>query len=297
MTNANPSEIATVRSPYADLTFQQLQDAYRNAGKPLGEDFAQDLHLLTAKGGFNLLAFLLSDQNDRPLAVNRYTGFNKDISIDAEHFSGSLVAAMADLLAFLHYENQIRSKHFERGHNLQVPVSVLDEAVVNAIAHNDWVGCGAPLVDEYCDRFEVISFGMDAVAPNAPCAPVWPELMAVLADLGLAKGAGAGLPLIVGEYGKQALTAPAFGVNVVVLPFVLNTLYSGKFAAPLMDDVERLCDVMGDEPRTAEDLMRLMQEAHFATLMDRFVNPALERGVIAKQGEYADDRKQVFLRV
>lgn len=296
MTNQNPTEITTTRSPYADLTFDQLHAAYQKAGASLGQAFEQDLHLRTPKGGFNLLAFLLSDQNDRPLVVNRYTGFNKDISIDAERFPGSLAKAVDDLLAFLHHENQIRSKHFERGCNLQVPLKVLDEAVVNAVAHNDWVGCGAPQVDVYCDRFEIVSFGMDPLTPQAPCQPVWSELMAVLADLGLAQGRGTGLSLLVDEYGEDVLTTPAFGVNVVALPFVLNTLYSGKFAAPLMDDVERLCDVMGDQPRTAEDLMYLMQEAHFPTLMERFVEPALARGVVVKQGESADDRKQVYLR-
>ncbi|MDO4503071.1 MAG: hypothetical protein Q4D06_07795 [Coriobacteriia bacterium] len=293
----NPTEIATTKSPYADLTFEQLRAAYEQAGKPLGEGFQDDLRLRTPKGAYNLLAFLLSDQNDRALVVNRYSGFDKDISIDAERFGGCVVTAMGELMSFLHHENLIRSRHFQRGRNEQVPQEVLDGVLVNALAHNDWVGCGAPFVDVYCDRYEVVSFGMDAVSPDAPCAPVWPELMRVLVDLGLATGTGTGIPALTAEYGADALAMPAFGVNVVTLPLLLNTLYTGKFATPMVDDAERLCDVMGDEPRTAEDLMYLMQEAHYATLMERFVEPALAQGKIKKQGESADDRKQVYVRV
>ena len=296
------SDICTTPSPKQDLTFAQLQDLYAKRGLPLGDDFCTALNLRAPNGKFNYLAYLLADKNTVPLGYSKYSGFDHAIMIETIEFGGCCLAkAATDLAQALLGENTIRTKGLERGVNEQMDLGALCGAVAAGITCHDWLMESSPTVELFCDRMEVSTLGNPLdFAPREDVlkgtgATVFPELARVLRDLGLTPDASQNLQAAVDLYGEDAVDFSAVGMRVT-LPFVVNTLYTGKYHTPLLDGASHLAETMGSRTMTMQDMMREVNETYYPTFLERFLQPALSEGLVEKAGEDLgpDSREQLY---
>lgn len=111
----------------------------------------------------------------------------------------------------------------------------VNEALVNAIVHNDWT-ISEPLVSFYSDRIEITSHGgipreiTENDFFNGVSHPRNSILMRIFLKLGIVEHTGHDIPKIIEKYGKEAFNIHDTYINVII-PFnkkVANTIPSGK---------------------------------------------------------------------
>lgn len=130
------NSIGKIKSPRQNLTFEQLKIYYEGVSKPLNQQFASNLELLTEEGKYNYVAYLLADVNGMSFKVAKYDGLDRvDLMENNEYGYCSLVKATKQILDKIEVENKtlakITSKEREET-RLWNPVA-LREAVTNAM--------------------------------------------------------------------------------------------------------------------------------------------------------------------
>lgn len=205
--------IGRIKSPRQDLSFAQLKIYYEGAGRPLGEQFASNLELLTEEGDFNYAAYLLADRNGTSIKVAKYSGTDRVDLIESEEYGNCCLAkATHQVLDRLDLENRtltrITSKQREEK-RLYHPVA-LREAVINAIIHNDYSYEGVPKFELFADRLEITSTGgipqglSEGEFFEGYSMPRNKELMRIFRDLDLVEHLGSGMPRILQAYPKSS---------------------------------------------------------------------------------------------
>ena len=205
--------IGRIKSPRQDLSFAQLKIYYEGAGRPLGEQFARNLELLTEEGEFNYAAYLLADSNGTSIKVAKYSGTDRIDLIESEEYGNCCLAkATHQVLDRLDLENRtltrITSKQREEK-RLYHPVA-LREAVINAIIHNDYSYEGVPKFELFADRLEITSTGgipqglSEGEFFEGYSMPRNKELMRIFRDLDLVEHLGSGMPRILQAYPKSS---------------------------------------------------------------------------------------------
>lgn len=206
-----PSLVAT-SSPRQDLTFDYLYDQYRRKGYDYGDNLLVQLHFHLPEGGYNYLAFLLSDQNDLYIQYARYATEDVFDLVERKGFTGqSLVKTAKDIFDFLQNHNTTYSRILPSGRLdiEKVNSTALREIVVNALVHNDYRRYGVPTFEEFTNRIEVSSYGglPCDISPqdffNGYSLPVNPELIRVFRDLGIAESLGTGIRRVLHFYPKD----------------------------------------------------------------------------------------------
>ena len=68
------TSLRTIPAPNQNLRFEMLRIRYEEHGKSLNERFKETLELLTPDGQYNLVAYLLADDNTVSIKVAKYAG-------------------------------------------------------------------------------------------------------------------------------------------------------------------------------------------------------------------------------
>ena len=193
------------------------------------EDFFDSFGFFTHDQKYNLLAYLLSDQNRTVITLTRFAGTNKDVMRDRTAYScQSLLRTVSDVMNFLTVMQLPRRVNLSSGIRRETSLFDLEavrEAWINACVHNAWREYIPPAVHIYNDRLEIISYGGLPYNLTQPefyrgvSKPVNARLFEIFVTCGLSEQAGYGVPTIISSYGKKAFYLEDSGRVVVTVPF------------------------------------------------------------------------------
>lgn len=193
------------------------------------KDFFDSFGFCTRNQKYNLLAYLLSDQNRTVTTVTRFAGVNKDVMRDRTAYSGqSLLRTVSDVLNFLTVMQLPKRVDLSAGNRREVSLFDLGsvrEAWINACVHNSWREYIPPAVHIYNDRLEIISYGglpynlTQSEFYRGVSKPVNARLFEIFVACRLSEQSGYGVPTIISSYGKKAFSLEDGGRVVVTIPF------------------------------------------------------------------------------
>lgn len=199
------------RSSLADLSFRELKIYYTEKGFHINDSFETNLNLRNEKGEYNLLAELLADHNNIPFIFVKFQGSNKASISERNDFGyGCILTAYTKIKNKLIAENTCLSDTTVRPRvdKYLYDINCVNEALLNAIVHNDWT-ITEPLISMFYNRIEILSHGG---LPKGMTKKQFFEgiskprnvtLMRIFLSMNLVEHTGHGIPPIVGRYGEQ----------------------------------------------------------------------------------------------
>ena len=219
-------------SKYFPLSFEMMKILLVSKGLHINHaSFDATYNLKRMDGSYNLLAELLSDKNSIPLIFVKFLGDNKaTISQRSDYGDQSILLGYQKLKDRLVAENICKTNTTVRPRidEYLYDMDCVNEALVNAIVHNDWT-ISEPLVSFYSDRIEITSHGgipkdmSRAEFFNGVSNPRNSVLMRIFLKLGIVEHTGHGIPMIVEKYGKEAFDIHDSYINVII-PFNKNVM-------------------------------------------------------------------------
>ena len=227
--------ILSTRAHYAPLSFDMMKILLVSKGYHINETaFESNFSLKTHDGEYNLMAELLADKNMVSLIFVKFKGNDKSsISQRSDYGDQSILLGLQRLKDRLISENICTTDTTIRPRvdNYLYDMDSVNEALVNAIVHNDWT-ISEPLVSFFNNRIEITSHGgiPKEISKedffNGVSHPRNSVLMRIFLKLGIVEHTGHGVPKIIAKYGRQAFDIHDSYINVVI-PFnkkVLETL-------------------------------------------------------------------------
>ena len=281
--NSNDN-IVEIESFNQDLTFTQLWQLYILRDFTLSKDtFVKNTGLLTRNNKYNLLGYLLADNNDVSIKVIRFKGLDKTEIISRNEFGYKcLLLAFQNALEYtLSYnETKVDMSQIVRKEIKLFDESSLREAWLNACLHTRWDKLISPAIYIFDDRIEVISTGglpidySEEDFYSGISHPINRGLQKIMGQLGLVEQTGHGVPEIIKHYGKEAFTLNDNYINVTLkFPFLLvhgETSYSGLNPSQIKVlkainikptiKTQELCDVTGLGISRINELIKELKE-------------------------------------
>ena len=225
--------IVNVAAPdYAqDLTFEKLFMYYAAKGISLKLDsFERSLKLKNKNGQYNVMAYILSDQNSIPVRVSIFSGRDKAAPLfSVKEFGNTCIMySMDKILEYGDAINIIQADERNRiSERRDVPLfdyEAFHEAILNAFIHNKWLTLNAPQISIFTDRIEILSHGGLAIDQDengfysGASLPVNDVLASIFLQLRISERSGRGVPKIVGRYGKDSIKIEKNRI-IVTIPF------------------------------------------------------------------------------
>ena len=217
--------LKNIPSPHKDLTFRQLLIYYESRNLTLNDNFAKTLDLLTTDGGYNYVAYLLSDTNSMSVKLAKYAGTDRDELIENHEYGYcSLLKATHQVLDRLQVENTVKSSI---GYPFRTDMPLWNERavrelVINAIVHNDYFNEVSPKFELFSDRLEITSAGSlpNGMSKsdffNGVSNPRNKELMRVFRDVDLVESLGTGLLRVLKVYKEENFVFMDNFIRVVI---------------------------------------------------------------------------------
>ena len=225
--------IVNVAAPdYAqELTFEKLFMYYAAKGISLKPDsFERSLKLKNKNGQYNVMAYILSDQNSIPVRVSIFSGRDKTAPLfSVKEFGNTCILySMDKILEYGDAINIIQADERNRiSERRDVPLfdyEAFHEAILNAFIHNEWLTLNAPQISIFTDRIEILSHGGLAIDQDekgfysGTSLPVNDVLASIFLQLRISERSGRGVPKIVGRYGKESIQIEKNRI-IVTIPF------------------------------------------------------------------------------
>lgn len=211
------------------------------------------------------------------IKLAKYDGLDRvDLMENNEYGYCSLVKATKQVLDKIEIENKTLAKITPKerdGKRLWNPVA-LREAVISAMAHNDYTSEVPHKFEFFDDRIEITSFGSlpqgmtEKEFFEGYSVPRNKELIRVFRDLELVEHLGSGVPRILKSYGKECFK---FTENFPRMTF--------STSEQVAEQVKELVNVFDKEMDRQEiqDKLRLAHREHFRA---KYLKPALEQGFV-----------------
>lgn len=217
-----------LEAPNQNLTFNKLKLTFISAGLTVEQStFENNAGLLSRDGKYNLMAYLLADENDISLKVVTFRGKDKTEILRRNEYGGTcLITAMDRVLDYMESINETKVSigSHRRTEEKLFDFASFKEAWQNACVHTKWDKGNPPAIYLFADRIEIISTGGLPIDLNKEefykgiSRPVNVKLQKILGQLGIVEQTGHGIPLIISNYGKQAFDIMDNFVNVTI-PF------------------------------------------------------------------------------
>lgn len=287
--------ILKVPSHYAPLSFDMMKILLISKGYHINQDaFESNFSLLQKNGEYNLMAELLSDKNMVPLIFVKFRGITKaSISQRSDYGDQSILLRLQRLKDRLIAENICVTDTTVRPRvdEYLFDIDCVNEALVNAIVHNDWT-ISEPLVSFYDDRLEITSHGgipreiSQKDFFNGVSHPRNSVLMRIFLKPGIVEHTGHGIPKIIEKYGKEAFDIHDTYINVII-PFnkkVTDTMASGKnLSDDLSENEKRILLELINNPSILYDTLVVELGISRRTVSRVFVS-LVEKGYIERVG-------------
>ena len=269
VSNGVPTIVNTPSPDYAqDLTFEKLFMYYGAKGIALRADtFEKTLRLRTKNGDYNLMAYILSDQNSIPIRVSVFSGTDKAAPLFSvkEYGNTCILYSLEKILDYGDAINIIqadeRNRIVERKEVALFNADVFREAVLNAFVHNKWLTLNGPAITVLRDRLEILSHGGLAADQDeqgfyqGSSVPVNDVLASIFLQLRISERSGRGVPKIVGCYGKEAITIEKNTIIVRIpfkkieaVPFEIVPAVSKKVSNKMNETQRKMVEIIRDNP-------------------------------------------------
>lgn len=223
----NSDLLITSPSIFPNISFKTLKIYYSEKGFHLDENnFEANLFLKNKDGEYNKMAELLSDKNDIPLIFVKFNGNDKTSISQRSDYGNQCI-----LFAYEQLKNRIVSENICLTDTTTRPrkdvylfdFNCVNEALVNAIVHNDW-SITEPLISFYNNRIEILSHG--GLPHNQTIEkflegisiPRNEKLMRIFLNMGIVEHTDHGIPTILKKYGRNAFEINDNYVKVII-PF------------------------------------------------------------------------------
>ena len=230
--NGYPTIVNTNAPDYAqELTFEKLFLYYAAKGIELRkETFEKTLKLKTKDNKYNIMAYILSDQNDIPVRVSVFSGIDKSAPLfSVKEFGNTCIMySMDKILEYGDAINIIQADERNRiSERKDVPLfnyEAFHEAILNAFIHNKWLTLNAPQISIFTNRIEILSHGGLAIDQDesgfysGSSLPVNEVLASIFLQLRISERSGRGVPKIVSIYGKESIKIEKNRITVTI-PF------------------------------------------------------------------------------
>ncbi len=218
------------RSRRQDLTFNEFKSIITFKGIHYSDtSFEINFNLRNSNNEYNLMAFLLSDQNDTSIKVCKFDGLTKVEFLSRKEFAeGCILRQMEEAYAYANNVINLIQTDVSGGKNrVDTPLidpNSLKEAWYNAVCHNLWVEGIPPAIYGFEDRVEIISHGtlredltLDEFY-NGISKPINKEFAEIFLKLNYMEQSGKGISTIISKYGKDVFH---FGSSFIecILPF------------------------------------------------------------------------------
>ena len=309
--------LRVIEAPRQDLTFNQLRIYYEEHGKNLNGEFAKTLEFYTPNGKYNILAYLLADENGVSIKFAKYAGTNKVDLIENEELGYcSILKATDRVLDKLRIENKTFTKITDKFRiEKQMYDSVaMREAVINAFVHNDYTDLMTPVFELFSDRLEITNYGglIDGMTQEELTSgisrPRNRELMRVFKDAEFVEQLGSGMNRMMNVYKPDIFhISPNFFHVVFFFDSEKNNLIDDrlncnddKLNDRLNDSIDRINDRINDRLNLSESENAVLEEIKKNPLiktdeiawLTRFSMPTVsraikslrEKGIIEREG-------------
>lgn len=220
------------QSSLPNLSFRELKIYYSEKGFHIDDtSFEENFNLKTFEGKYNLLAELLADKNNIPFIFVKFKGEDKaSISERNDYGYGCILTTYEKIKNRLKSENICISDTTVRPRKDEYlfDYDCVNEAVLNAIVHNDWT-ITEPQISLFSDRIEILSHG--GLPKNMTkkqffagiSKPRNSTLMRIFLTMGLTEHTGHGIPTIVKKYGNEVFEIENDYIRCCI-PFNLKAL-------------------------------------------------------------------------
>lgn len=271
-------------SPIQEINFGYLMSYFAANGIHVREDkdFYDNYSLLNSDGKFNLLAYLLGDDNQVSMKAVRFNGTDKSsMSELTELGKRSLLLSCQSILDYVKSQDVVRVD-LSGGKRIEKPLFDFEsfrEAWINAVVHNDWLHMIPPSVFIFDDRVEVSSYGSipfnmsEEEFFGGRSRPINRGMFNIFSVSSFAEQSGHGVPTIVRNYSKSAFDFSS-GMVSVTLPFsfVPSQVEARK-------NVERNLDSIKENPR---NILEFLLANPKASLSEASLNTGISLGGVKK---------------
>ena len=290
-----------------ELSFLTLKNYYSNMGYSLNENsFETNLKLINDKGQYNVMAELLSDNNRFSFIFVKFKGLNKaSLSQRSDYGNKSILFAYDQMINRIKAENICFSDTSVRPRidKYLYDIDSVDEAVVNALAHNDW-SIAEPQISFYSDRLEILSHG--GLPRNLTreeffrgiTKPRNAALMKIFSDLDIVDHTGHGVPIIVEHYGREAFDIQDTYI-LITIPFNQEVLAKiqtndNQYNNSETNEIGKaiLAELVLDPLVTAEHLALSLKKSK--RTIQRYMKALQEKGYIERVGSKKFGRWKVL---
>ena len=232
LVNVYPTIINVAAPDYAqELTFEKLFMYYGAKGLTLRHDtFEKTLKLKNKDNKYNIMAYILSDQNEIPIRVSIFSGIDKSAPLySVKEFGNTCILySMDKILEYGDAINIIQADERNRiSERIDVPLfdyEAYHEAILNAFIHNKWLTLNGPQISIFTDRIEILSHGGLALDQDiegfysGASIPVNEILASIFLQLRISERSGRGVSKIVSKYGKDSIKIEKNRI-IVTIPF------------------------------------------------------------------------------
>ena len=236
LASGNTDLLSKITSDNQDLTFTGMLHYLTGKGIHASDtkDFYTNFGLIGDNGKYNLLAYLLSDQNEMVIKVMRFAGTDKTVFDERIPFENQCL--LVTVQSVLDYFNLIKlPRKVDLSTGVRSEKTLFDgqsfrEAWVNACVHNTWTDRIPPAVYIYDDRIEIESYGGLPYGLSeegffaGTSKPVNNRLFNIFITCDYSEQSGHGIPQIVKRYGKEAFSFRD-GMLIVTIPLAFEPEY------------------------------------------------------------------------
>lgn len=273
------------------LSFFTLKNSYLEMGYKLNDDtFETNLKLVNNNGDYNVMAELLSDNNRYSLIFVKFSGINKaSISQRSDYGNKSIIFGFKQMMNRIASENICISNTTVRPRidTYLFDYDSVNEAIVNAIVHNDW-SIAEPQVSFFHDRIEILSHGGLPHTLSLEdfyrgiSKPRNIRLMKIFSDLDIVDHTGHGVPIIIEKYGRVAFEISDNHI-IVTIPFDLEVMKSINVGVNLNKNERQIIELILNDPTlTAEKLSIEINKTKRTA--ERYLKSLQEKGYIERNG-------------
>lgn len=229
----NSLEVMTeIESFNQELTFNQLKQLYLLKNYTIDHvNFEKNIGLFNRNNKFNLLASILSDNNDCSIKVVRFKGIDKSEMISRNEYGYKcLILSLGNALEYVNSLNETRVVLNGKAMREEIQLfnsKCLREAWSNACLHTRWDKMVPPAIYIFDDRMEIVStgglpidFSIDDFYSGVSY-PINKHLQKIMGQLGVVEQTGHGVLEILKVYGKEAFTITNNNI-VVTFKFPFN---------------------------------------------------------------------------
>ena len=307
LVNGYPTITNEAAPDYAqELTFERLFMYYGAKGLTLRKDtFEKTLKLKNKDGRYNVMAYILSDQNSIPVRVSAFSGLDKAAPLySVKEFGNTCILYSLDKI--LEYGDAInimqadeRNRVSERKDVPLFDYEAYHEAILNAFIHNKWLTLNGPQISVFTDRIEILSHGGLALDQDVEgfyagaSIPVNEVLASIFLQLRIRERSGRGVPKIVSKYGRGAIrieknrvtvTIPFSKINVNSFEIVsqgVSQKVSQKVYQKVNQSQQRIIGLMRDNPNVTTKQLAMQTGLSL---------PAVKKNVKALKGKRLVER-------